>query len=178
MSNYTVGRVAVGLKRIEIRAITAEILMLPSSDGPCPSIQLDGQQWTIANKVRKVGFDAGDRATLFWCARGDKESDWAAGYNHRTGNFGVSEFEVNELIVPPAYNFLAVVAIFGGLLSLLTGPGAILVLPFSIGLFVWVRARHKKVRRAIESALGEIKQRGSTQPAVEDADLDFRLRTP
>ena len=178
MSDLTVGRVAVGLKRIEIRAITGEIVLQSAADGPCPSIQLRGQWWPIANKVSAVGFEAGDRATLFWCARGDRESDWAAGYNHRTGTFGVSEFGINELILLPAHNFLGVVAIFGGLLSLLTGPGAILVIPFSVGFFVYVKKRHKIVRRAIESALAEIKQRESKQPAVGDADLDFRVKTP
>ena len=94
MSNYTVGRVAVGLKRIEIRAITAEIFIRPLLDGPCPHIQFNGREHSIGNKVRAVGFEEGDRATLFWCARGESESHWAAGYNHRTGRFGVSEFGI------------------------------------------------------------------------------------
>ena len=78
----------------------------------------------------------------------------------------------------PAHNFLGIVAIFGGLLSLLAGLGAILVLPFSIGFFVWVKKRHKKVRRAIESALADIKRCECAQPTtVAEADLDFRLKT-
>jgi len=171
MNNYTVGRVAVGLKRIEIRAVTGEIV-----NGS--SIQVGERLWPIANKVSAVGFRTGDRATLFWCARGSDESNWAAGYNYRTGTFGVSEFGINGLILLPAHNFLGDVAIFGGLASLATGPGAILVLPFSVGFFVYVKKRHKKVRRAIEQALAEIKQRESAQPApVAEPDLDFRLKT-
>ena len=170
MNNYTVGRVAVGLKRIEIRAVTGETFMRQLVDGPCPHIVVHhplvgAQEWPIGNKVRAVGFEEGDRATLLWCARGDKESDWAAGYNHRTGAFGVSEFGINQLILLPAHNFLAIIAIFVGIFSFAAGPGAVLVfLPLSIGFFVYVKKRHKKVRRAIESALAEIKQRESKQP--------------
>ncbi|NOT26193.1 MAG: hypothetical protein HOP16_08815 [Acidobacteria bacterium] len=174
MDPHTVGRVEVGLKRIEVRAVTGEI----SSTGSHPSITLRGTPLAIDNKVEAVGFKTGDRATLFWCARGDEESNWAAGYNHSTGKFGVSEFGINELILLPAHNFLGVVAIFGGLFSLATGPGMILVLPFSIGFFVYVKKRHKKVRRAIEAALEEIKRRDSAQPtSVAEPDLDFRLKT-
>jgi hypothetical protein len=68
----------------------------------------------------------------------------------------------------------------------LTGPGAVLLLPFPIGFFVWIRKRHKKVRRAIEGALTEIKRRESAPPAavaekdldlaVAEKDLDLRVR--
>ena len=183
MSNYAVGNVAVGLKRIEIRAVTDEIFMRPLADGPCPHIVVrhplaGAQEWPIGNKVRAVGFEAGDRASLFWCARGENESDWAAGYNHRTGRFGVSEFGINELIKFPFHNFWVVVAIFGGLLSFGAGPGVILLMPIPIGFFIWISRRHKKVRRAIETALEEIKRRDSSKPApVAEPDLDFRLKT-
>ena len=174
MDPHTVGRVEVGLKRIEIRAVTGEI----SITGSHPSVMLRGKPSTIENKVEAVGFKTGDRATLLWCARGDEESNWAAGYNHSTGKFGVSEFGINELILLPAHNFLGVVAVFSGVFSFATGPGALLILPFSIGFFVYVKKRHKKVRRAIESALEEIKRRESAQPApVAEADLDLRLKT-
>lgn len=172
MDPHTVGRVEVGLKRIEIRAVTAEII----ATAPHPAIMFRGQPATIENKVEAVGFKTGDRATLFWCARGSDESNWAAGYNHRTGAFGVSEFGINELILLPAHNFLGVVAVFSGVFSLATGPGALLILPFSIGFFVYVKKRHKKVRRAIESALEEIKKRESGQAAVvAEKNLDLTV---
>lgn len=176
MNPHTVGQVQVGSKHIEIRAVTGEI----SVGGSKPSITVRGETSTIENKVSEVGFNFGDRATLFWCARGNEESDWAAGYNHTTGKFGVSNFGINELILLPAHNFLGVVAVFSGVFSLATGPGALLVLPFSIGFFVYVKKRYKKVRHAIEAALEGIKRRESAQPApgaAKEADLDFSLKT-
>ncbi len=184
MSDYTVGRVNVGLKRVEIRAVTAPTFIRPTGDGPRPHIvvrhpQLGDQLVSIGNAVHEVGFQDGDRATVFWCARGNKESNWAAGYNHRTGAFGVSNFGINELILLPAHNFLGILAIFVGVFSFAAGPGAVIViLPLCIGFFAYVRKRNKKVRRAIETALEEIKRQESGQPAaVAQADLDMRLKT-
>jgi hypothetical protein len=178
----TVGRVSVGFISIELRAVTGEV----------SSKIVDGTRvWQVsvpAGQTVDVSYEQGlferhpklgpfmepyDQVSVFSGVRTGKDVNIIAIANHTQGALNTIPQPFNNMIVPgagksthsPLYNFLAIVAIFTAVFSVLGlfmgKPEGIVFLVPALAFFWWIRKRQKKLRKAIEDAAARLKPRAT-----------------
>ena len=174
----TVGRVSIGFISIELRAITGEVDVRQDN---WSVIAAEGEQVDVSyeqglfGRASKLGptMDPHDQVSVFWGVRKGKNINIIAIANHTQGALNIVPQPFNNMIIPgtgkpthsPFYNFLAIVAIFTGVFSVvglfMGNPVGIVFLVPVAGFFLWIRKRQKTLRKAIEDAAARLKPRAA-----------------
>jgi hypothetical protein len=155
------GTVRVGLRSVEFRTLVREILPDPAP-GKISVMNEQGKvmqtadfTWVAAKPGDRMLFVVGTSNSRNWESLGIVNS--IATRNLTSGESEVSKRAIAALAVPPLNTFFGIISIFVALFSLLglafgSAQGIVFLIP-SVGYLLWVRARIKKVRRAVQAIL-------------------------
>ena len=140
------GAVRVGLRRVEFRTLVRE----PGQ--PAQVSELTGMPAKSGNRILLVQGTTNPRR---WPDPGIASAIGIR--NLSSGEIELRRQAIAALAVPPFNNFFGILSIFVALFSLLGlvygSPTGIVFLILSVGYLLWVKARIKKVRRAVEAIL-------------------------
>ena len=117
-----------------------------------------GEERSIEVGNANVPVRTGNVVTVTLGIIGNREKGYYTSVlNHDTGTIGHKAKAINDLAGPTFYNMLIIVFVFvgvmGGALLLKGDSGAVLPLLATVGYFLWIFRRRKKLRTAMEASM-------------------------
>lgn len=179
----TVGRVSIGFISVELQAVTGEVTSKVVGGERVWQVSVPGAQPVdvtyeqgLFERAPKLAttMKPNNQVSVFWGVRTGKNVNIIAIANHTQGSVNIIPQPFNNMLIPgtgksthsPLYNFLAIVAIFTALFSVMGlfmgKPEGIVFLVPALAFFWWIRKRQKKLKKAIEEAAARLKPRAAT----------------